>query len=223
MAIKYRETLSHRYDGDTTRSWKDRELTPDEASAELENLSKQRTMLWEALSNLHSLRGDLHEETRRTFVNYICMRVFFTSSTKIHRPSGTCRNTASNLNSSSTTSPTCSPIDPHSETWRDWDPPGNTQTKTTRTETTVQQQRQPPRRKPPCQPRPTPGKATSSRPHARHPGPIPHRLPAQKHQNRRILPSSLDHRRTRAGRRDDATRPECRQDRPQDAKRPVRT
>ena len=148
MVIKYRETLSHRYDGDTTRSWKDRELTPDEAPAELENLSEQRTMLWETLSNLRSLRGDLDEETRRIFVNYICMHVFFPSSTKIHRPSGTCRNTASNPNSSSTTSPTCSPIDPHSETWRDWDPPGNTQTKTTRTETTVRQQRQPPRESP---------------------------------------------------------------------------
>ena len=89
-----------------------------------EQLSKQKTMLWEALSSLRSRRGNLDEETRHTFVNYVCMRVCFPQfdddppARRLMSEHGIYVDTIfydiANLEAN----------DPHPEAWRDWDPAG---------------------------------------------------------------------------------------------------
>ena len=80
--VKYTETETHYYDGVVWRTYKDRELTLEEAGEKLTRLSEQKALLWEGLRRIRNL--DLTEKYTgkdknvdiRTLVNYIALFVF---------------------------------------------------------------------------------------------------------------------------------------------------
>ena len=50
--VKYRETVTNEYDGRVTRTYQTKELSEPQAILRLEELSGQKTLLWEALSKI---------------------------------------------------------------------------------------------------------------------------------------------------------------------------
>ena len=74
--ITYRKTRTNYYDGVTTRFYDQIGLTPDEASQELEKLSGQNALLYEALDRIRRCHRDLDRNTLLSMVNYAVLHIF---------------------------------------------------------------------------------------------------------------------------------------------------
>ena len=84
--IKFKETKTFYYDGITDRTFEDREITTQDAEELLEEWSRERTLLYEALSKLRRygpelsggkrISGNWTTDDFRDFVNYAIMVIY---------------------------------------------------------------------------------------------------------------------------------------------------
>lgn len=81
--VTFQETKTNYWDGITTRDWVDRSISPEEAGELLTKLSREKTLLYEALNKFRHgpyWNKDLDFHTRLAMVNYTVMFVFWPDS-----------------------------------------------------------------------------------------------------------------------------------------------
>lgn len=87
MKVKYRETQTGYYDGITTRSWEDKEVSVEKAGKLLTKMSEGNVLYYEALDALRrlSFSGDIKSSIVLSFVNFV---ILYASKWRDHKGPG---------------------------------------------------------------------------------------------------------------------------------------